>query len=376
MSVHLSGTVGGGLSPAYGDPNRLESLAGRLDALAEEVLSLGHDGLTATTGIAAQAGWTGTAAEKYLDVCRTKTSAVAAMSGPLHEIAAAVRGYAAVLAGQQRRTQMAVRSVEGLANAAADPHLATQAEWQVVEATGEVHSAVYQAANRVEAAKSELGGPGFDIRGAWDNVDEAREVLDTLFSIGVVDPARSAVDFLERMEVQRLLKARLVSWEKVDGARLRYELKLGSYKPYLSPSEWRGVRATMTDLEDIDRGFKALGLVGDVVTVISPSPESHGVLRAVDRGAGAVQAVADGATLLADLNLLDVTPGVGEVIMAADVVAGVYFGAEYVVQHWSTVKHVADTVATAELNVAKTEVRLASGAVHAVTSSVRSLFRL
>ena len=379
MSVHLSGTVGGGLPPAFGDPASLESLAGRLDALADEVFNLGHDGLNATTGVATRAGWTGTAADGYLDFCRSKTGAVAALSVPLHEIAAAVRGYAGVLAGQQRRTHLAVKSVEGMANVAADPHQATQAEWQVLEATGEVHAAVSQAANRVEAAKGELVQRGLDLEGVHkvlDLVDISHKVIEASFNRFVRRPAEEAAHWLEKMEIQRLLKAGDPSWEKVDGSRLQYALKLKDYEPYLSPGEWRGVRATLTKLDDIERGLrplKGIGLVSDAWTIISPG--DHGVLRAVDRGVAGLQGAAIGAELL-ELNSLDAVPGLDVAIGVIDAGAAVYFGTEYVVQNWHAVTHVADTVAHAALSVEKTEVKIASGAVHAVTSSVRSIFRL
>ncbi|MGH6657564.1 MAG: WXG100 family type VII secretion target [Actinocrinis sp.] len=66
---------------------RLEQFAGRLDALSEEVQGLGRDACEATIGIAAQANWSGNAAEAYLSYCRDKSAAVASLAGPLHEIA-------------------------------------------------------------------------------------------------------------------------------------------------------------------------------------------------------------------------------------------------------------------------------------------------
>ena len=94
MSVYVKGAVAGGLSPAFGDPARLEPLAAHLNALADELSALGRDAQITLASIPTRAAWTGTAADSYLTFTKTKSDNITAVAAPLHEIAAAIRDYA------------------------------------------------------------------------------------------------------------------------------------------------------------------------------------------------------------------------------------------------------------------------------------------
>lgn len=350
MSVHLSGTVNGALPAYFGDPGRLEHFAGRLDALADEVQGLGTDACEATTGIAAQANWSGNAAEAYLNYCRSKSAAVASLSDPLHEIAAAVRGYAAVLEAQQHRAHSAVRSVDGITDPTAEAHRIMTAQSQIAEATDELQRAVYQASGRAEEAKNRLElfrEDVGDIREAEEKVMWPWELLlHAPFYLKLLKPTEDVARWLD------------TEW-RVD------------------PAVRRGVRTILGEFKTLEYGMAAIGLAGDVMTIISPGDK--GVLGDVDRGVAIAQgaAIAFGATMdaLAAANMLDEVPVVGEVVMAVDIGAGIYFGAKYVSQI-PAVHHALDSVGHASVSVLKSGVRFASGVEHQVTSSVRSLFRL
>lgn len=363
MSVHLNGTVDAGLPHSFGDPARLETLAAQLDALAEQVLGLGHDGLSATAGIAAQARWTGTAADAYLEFCRGRTNAVGSLSGPLHEIAAAVRGYAAQLATQQSRVHNAVRSVEGIRDPTVDAHPIAQAEWQVIEATGEVHTALYQATNVVEAAKGELDRVAADPQAQLEQYERGMWPWDLAghpsFAYGLLKPTENAAEWLD------------TQW-RVD------------------PQIRQGVATVLGQFEVLDAAMGVAGFYED--HLILKAPTKPGVFGKVDKAAAWVQGTAIAGQGLAALaaavtpaavgaglieaNTLDWVPVAGQVMLAVDVGVGVYLGARYVAEHRDTVTSVFDTVGHAEVSLVKSEVKLASGAVHAVTSSVRSWLRL
>lgn len=359
MSVHLDGTFGTGLPHSFGDSARLEAFAAQLDALAEQVLALAHDGSGATAGIAAQARWTGTAADAYLEFCRGRTNAAGSLAGPLHEIAAAVRGYAAQLAAQQSRVRNAVRSVEAIRDPTADAHPIAQAEWQVIEATGEVNTALYQAANRVEAAKGDMDRAAADPQAQLEQYERGIWLWDLeghpSFAYGLLKPTENAAEWLD------------TEW-RVD------------------PQIREGVTTVLGQFQVLDVAMGAAGLYGDYLMLKAPT--KPGVFGKADKAAALVQGTAIAGQGLAALtaavapaavevgNTLDWVPVVGEVMLAVDVGVGVYFGARYVAEHWKTVTSVFDTVGHAEVSIVKSEVKLASGAVHAVTSSVRSWLRL
>ncbi|MGH6653758.1 MAG: WXG100 family type VII secretion target [Actinocrinis sp.] len=226
----MSGTADGGLPAFFGDPVRLEQYARSLDALADQVRELGADAYKATTGIAAQANWSGKAAESYLSYCHSKTAAVASLSDPLHEIAAAVRGYASALDAQQRRAHVAVQSVEGITDQTAEAHRIMTAQSQIAEATEELQRAVSLASGRAGEAKHRL-----------DVVDKALETEH---------------DVYERV------------WDLLGHAPFAYRL----LKPTEDAAKWldtqwrvdpavrQGVTAALGGLKAVDYAMGALGI--------------------------------------------------------------------------------------------------------------------
>ncbi|HEU5427053.1 MAG TPA: WXG100 family type VII secretion target [Actinocrinis sp.] len=354
MSVQLSGTVDGGLPASFGDPGRLEQFAGRLDALADEVQGLGSDACEATTGIAAQASWSGNAAEAYLSYCRTKSAAVASLSGPLHEIAAAVRGYAAVLEAQQHRAHSAVRSVEGITDQTADAHRILMAQSQIAEATDELQRAVYQASGRAEEAKHrlELFNSVLEaIHGALEKVLTPWDLLGHApFYFSLMKPTEDAATWLE------------TQWRVDPAVRQSVVSALGGFKA-------------------LEYTTDALGLLNDALILRSSSSDKADKTAAKIQGAAIIgeglATVGESAITagILDANTFDWVPGFGEVMACVDIGAGIYLGAKAVLKI-PVVHNAVDAVGHASVKFLKSEVRFASGVEHQMVSSARSLFRL
>ena len=382
-SIHLSGTVsGGGLPPVFGDPERLAQFAGSLDSLAEEVLNLGHEGLTAATDIAVQAHWTGPAAEAYLTFCRTRLTAASAVAGPLHEIAAAVRGYAAALAEQQRQVHSAIRSMDMITDPTVESHRVSQAQWRVIEATGATENAVRQAANRVEAAKGELDRLARELEvseASREFLDHARDAA-LAFATDTANGVFDGIEIAQRAAFAQLLKAEglykdgKLTLAQLRAARLRFLSKLGELDRLPHPLNTQGLRVVAGSLTVLDGSVRAINIPKNIRALISP--DDSGLWRLGDRVAAGASLGATGLTFLAAVNVLDGVPGVDVIPACVDVGVAAYYGIKYVAQNWHTVSHAVDSMGHAELNIMKSEVRFASGAEHLVTSSVRSLFRL
>ena len=384
-SVHLSGTVSGALPAVFGYPDRLEQFAASLDALAEEVLNLGHQGLAATTEIAVEANWTGPAAEAYLTFCRSRLTSAGAVAAPLHEIAAAVRGYAAALAEQRRQVHSAVRSVDMIADPTSDSHRVSQAQWRVIEAIGATENAVHQAANRVEAAKGELDRLAREL----DVSEASRQLEDFLHETADVALAFAAdtangfsdgleiaqrVAFAQLSEVERLYKDGKLTLAQLRAARLGFLSKLGELDKLPQPLNAQSLRAVAGALTALDHIVTAISIPANIATLISP--DDSGLWRLADRIAAGASLGAAGLTFLTAVNVLDPIPGLDAIPACIDVGVAAYYGVKYVAQNWHTVSNALDSMGHAEVNVMKSEVRFASGVEHRVTSSVRSLFRL
>ena len=105
-------------------------------------------------------------------------------------------------------------------------------------------------------------------------------------------------------------------------------------------------------------------------TVISP--QNHGALGTADRVVG----ISNGLLITGDL-VLDGLPGIGEVALAA---TGAYLAGDYLYQHWTPFRDVANDVGHATVRVADDAGHIADSAWHKVTSfentltSIGSLF--
>jgi hypothetical protein len=112
-----------------------------------------------------------------------------------------------------------------------------------------------------------------------------------------------------------------------------------------------------------------LGILGDATDMISP--QNKGTLGWVDRGVAATNAGFLTAGLVGAGLVMDAIPGVGEVAIAA---TGLYLAGDFLYQHWTPFRDVANDVGHAT-TVAATDIgHGASSAWHHVTSAAGSWF--
>jgi hypothetical protein len=75
------------------------------------------------------------------------------------------------------------------------------------------------------------------------------------------------------------------------------------------------------------------------VAVANAAAVTAGIVTSTDAGGAFVAG-------LFEANTMDEIPGVGEVIMVADVATGLYLGGDYVVHHWAGITHGLGTAAS------------------------------
>ena len=109
--------------------------------------------------------------------------------------------------------------------------------------------------------------------------------------------------------------------------------KLDAWYAY-SPGWLKTAAGSIAEIRGLSYTLSGLGLVADVGTMISP--QNQGALGWVDRGA----AVVNGGLITADLVLADL-PVVGEVALAA---TGIYLAGDFLYQHWTPFRDVANDV--------------------------------
>jgi hypothetical protein len=99
-----------------------------------------------------------------------------------------------------------------------------------------------------------------------------------------------------------------------------------------APGWLKTAAGSIADIRGLSYTLSGLGLVADVGTVISP--QNQGALGWADR----LVAGSNGLLITGDL-VLDGLPGIGEVAMAA---TGIYLAGDYLYQHWTPFRDVAN----------------------------------
>jgi hypothetical protein len=131
-----------------------------------------------------------------------------------------------------------------------------------------------------------------------------------------------------------------------------------------SPGWLKTAAGGLAGIRGLSYTLTGLGLVADVGTIISP--QDHGAMGWVDRGAAGV----NGALLAANL-ALDEIPVAGEVVMIG---TGVYLADDYLYHHWTPFRNVCNDVGHATVSAAIDVSHAASSGWHATTSFVGGLF--
>ena len=409
MSTRIAADGGGGtvtVSGPTGNAQALLSLAAELDAHAGSMSDLGTTIRQTANGILHGAEWSGAAADAYTAFCGGTATSVADLAGPLHEIASAVREYAAKLSSAQQSVDGAVESATR-STGAAEQSAVNAAQQAASEARSAVDAAASEAAALVGKATDE-----FDkIMEASDPVRAWIEKVHLPWDLGgglawelaVMKPADKAAeaadDFVKELpklnsemfdEVNALAHEAdngLASWDDVAEAAARWTSKTDAAAAF--GSQWLdSAEGLLANLKWVGRATGVLSLVGDVGTIWKP--EDGGALGWVDRGAGIVNAAAVTTDLvtstaagssfvagLAGANALDEVPIVGEVVMVADVATGVYLGTDYVIHHWAGISHGAQTAAKAVGHAAVSTEHAVAGAAkdvgHGVSDAVSTV---
>ena len=358
-----------------GDAAALLSLAEQLDQHANDVTALGTTVGRTTVGICQQAEWTGDAATGYTTFCNDTATSVGNLAAPLHQVAAAIRAYASDLSSAQHSVENAVNSANQAAQAEAQT-LQNSAQQAAASAASAANAAANDAVEAINKAKDDLdkvmeatepvrqwiekvhlpwdlgGGLAWEL-GVMKKFDKDEEHAQEF----VNDLKELNSEFYEDVNEVALEADRgEASWDDVAEAFARWGAKTDAAAAF--GDQWlEAAKGLLANLKWVGRSVGVLSIIGDVGTLWDP--EDHGAWGIVDRGAAVVNAAAvtggivisteAGASFVAGLagaNTLDAVPGVGEVIMVADVATGLYLGGDYVVHHWAGISHGAEKAAS------------------------------
>jgi hypothetical protein len=140
-----------------------------------------------------------------------------------------------------------------------------------------------------------------------------------------------------------------------------------------APSWLKAAAGSIAEIRGLSYTLSGLGLTADIGTLISP--QNQGALGWVDRGVAGVNA----GLITADLVMAEI-PGVGEVALAA---TGLYLAGDFLYQHWTPFRDVANDVGHATVRAANdvghAAVKAADGVGHVASSdwhAVTSAFSL
>ena len=259
-----------------------------------------------------------------------------------------------------RNAASAADSLQAAASSWADQLSAFQAEADAIErqaAAATVHQQAvqaqelhqrYLAAARQPQASRSIQGCGRTPSRAVNGVSEKVEEIEKLKSAG--KPITE-----ELIEAGRLAES---TGEKYDAWHA------------FAPGWLKTAAGSIAEIRGLSYTLSGLGLAADVGTVISP--QNHGALGTADRVVG----ISNGLLITGD-PILDGLPGIGEVALAA---TGAYLAGDYLYQHWTPFRDVANDVGHATVLAADDVGHTADSAWHKVTSfentltSIGSLF--
>ena len=245
----------------------------------------------------------------------------------------------------------------------------------------ELHQRYLAAAGRTAASVEERTSP-------WEDTEPARKVLEAVLAPLDIVAADHWVSALKEIaavpsewvagvgekieEAENLIKTGKSPVEALIAAGYHTEAaggKIDAWYAY-APGWLKTAAGSIAEIKGLSYTLSYLGLAADVGTIISP--QNQGALGWVDRGAAGVNALWIGADLA-----LDVIPGVGEVALAA---TGIYLAGDYLYQHWTPFRDVANDVGHATVRAADDVGHAADSAWHKVASventlaSIGSLF--
>ncbi len=241
---------------------------------------------------------------------------------------------------------------------------------------------------RYLAASSKTAAGVEDHSGLWEDTEPGRKVLEAVLAPLDIVAADHWVSVLKEIagvpaelingvsekveEIEKLKSAgKPITEELIEAGRLAESTgeKYDAWQAF-APDWLKTAAGSIAEIRGLSYTLSGLGLVADVGTVISP--QNHGALGTADRVVG----ISNGLLITGDL-ILDGLPGIGEVALAA---TGAYLAGDYLYQHWTPFRDVANDVGHATVRVADDAGHVADSAWHKVTSfentltSIGSLF--
>jgi hypothetical protein len=245
----------------------------------------------------------------------------------------------------------------------------------------ELHQRYLASAGKTAAGLEEHSG-------LWEETEPGRKVLEAVLApldIAAADhwvsalkeiagvPAELVNGVGEKVEeIEKLKSAGKPFTEELIEAGKLAESTGEKYDAWhaFAPDWLKTATGSISEIRGLSYTLSGLGLAADVGTVISP--QNHGALGTADRVAG----ISNGLLITGDL-ILDGLPGIGEVALAA---TGAFLAGDYLYQHWTPFRDVANDVGHATVRAADDVGHAADSAWHQVTSfentltSVGSLF--
>jgi hypothetical protein len=295
------------------------------------------------------------------DALERQAGAAAAQQQALQARQAALPAGRAVLADDIQAAGSAVSGIHGQAQDLHQRYLAAAARTAAVV---EQHTSLWEGTEPVRKVLEAVLAP-LDIVAADHWVSALKEVA------GV--PSEWVAGVGEQIaEIEKLIKAGKSPIEElIEAGKLAESTggKLDAWYAY-APGWLKTAAGSIAEIRGLSYTLSGLGLVADAGTLISP--QNKGALGNADR----VVAGLNGALITGDL-ILDGLPVVGEVALAA---TGIYLAGDYLYQHWTPFRDVANDVGHAVVTTVDSDVHAVEGDLHAADStwhavtSIGSLF--
>jgi hypothetical protein len=303
------------------------------------------------------------------------------LSGFQSEADALERQAAAATTHQQAVQAQQAALPPGSAVLTADVQSASATVNGIQKQAQELHQRYLAAASKTAAAVDEH-------KGLWESTEPVRKVLETVLApldIVAADHWVSALkevagvpsEWLEEAseplsKASALLKQGKPAVEELIEAASKLEKaggRLDAWEAW-SPGWAKTAAGSLVEIEGLSYTLGGLGLIADAGTLISP--QNQGTLGNADRAAAGL----NGLLITGDM-VLGGLPVVGDVALAA---TGIYLASDFLYQHWTPFRDVANDVGHATVRAVDDVGHAADSAWHKVTSfentltSVRSLF--
>lgn len=222
-----------------------------------------------------------------------------------------------------------------------------------------IHSQAQELHQRYLAAASKTAAAVGDHPSAWERTEPVRKVLELVLApldmvaadhwvsalkevAGV--PSEWVAEVDEKIKaVNALIRAGKSPVEELIAAGKAAESAGGKIDAWyaFAPGWLRTAAGSIAEIRGLSYTLSGLGLVADAGTIISP--QNRGALGNVDRGVAGLNAL----LITGDLALGGL-PVVGEVALAA---TGIYLAGDYLYQHWTPFRDVANDVGHATVHV-------------------------